>query len=61
MDNDKLKSMFTSRRFWAAVAGVAIVFAEDMGYSIDPETVTNIVILAGTWILGDSMRKTEVK
>ena len=56
---DKLKSLFSSRRVWIAVAGVVVALSEQSGLSIDPETVQYIVLLAASWILGDSLRKTE--
>lgn len=57
--NDKLQSLTRSRRFWLAIGGVAIVCADHFGFKIDPETIQNITVIVGSWIVGDSMRKTE--
>ena len=56
---DKLKSVWASRRVWVAVAGVAVACADSLGVNVDPETVQYIVLLAASWIVGDSLRKTE--
>ena len=56
---DKLQSVWKSRRVWVAVAGVAVACAESLGMNIDPETVQYVVLLAASWIVGDSLRKTE--
>jgi len=56
---DKLQSVWKSRRVWVAVAGVAVACAESLGMTIDPETVQYVVLLAASWIVGDSLRKTE--
>jgi len=57
----KLKAMFQSRRFWVALAGLVIVCADTlMGEgTLDPVMVTNVVLIAGAWIVGDSLRLTE--
>ena len=61
---DKLKSVWKSRRVWVAiagvaVAGVAVACAHTLGVEVDPETVQYVVLLAASWIVGDSLRKTE--
>lgn len=56
--NPKLESVFRSRRFWLAVAGVAVAASEELGFSIPPETIQNVVIMFAIWIAGDSIRKT---
>ena len=61
---DKLKSVWKSRRVWVAidgvaVAGVAVACAHTLGVDVDPETVQYVVLLAASWIVGDSLRKTE--
>lgn len=57
--NDKLKSLFTSRRVWVAVAGLVVAASGTLGVDVDPETVQYVVLLAASWIVGDSLRKTE--
>jgi hypothetical protein len=56
---DKLQSVWKSRRVWVAIAGVAVACADSLGMTIDPETVQYVVLLAASWIVGDSLRKTE--
>ncbi len=53
---DKLLALFKSRRFWVALAGVAVVVAEPFGLSAD--SVNEIVMLLMAWIVGDSVSKT---
>ena len=56
---DKLQSIWKSRGVWVAVAGVAVACANSLGVEVDPETVQYVVLLAASWIVGDSLRKTE--
>ena len=58
---DKLKAMFKSRRFWVGVSGLVVVFADAVfgEGSVNPETVTNVTLVAAAWIVGDSLRVTE--
>ncbi len=53
---DKFVSLFQSRRFWVALAGVAVVVAEPFGLSA--ASVHEIVMLAMAWLVGDSVNKT---
>lgn len=53
---DKFVALFKSRRFWVALAGVAVVIAEPFGLGAD--SVNEIVMLAMAWIVGDSVNKT---
>ena len=55
----KLESVFHSRRVWLAVAGVAVALSEELGLSIPPETIQQIVLMFAAWIVGDSLRKTQ--
>ena len=57
----KLSTMVKSRRFWVAIAGVAVVCSNTILGSaiVAPETVQYVVLLAGSWIIGDSLRVTE--
>ena len=59
MLTNKLRGLVTSRRFWVAVAGVAVTFSDTFGLSLDPDTVQHVVLLMGAWIVGDSLRVTE--
>ncbi len=58
---DKLKALVQSRRFWIAVAGVVTVTTQSLGVTtLSPDQIEYIVVLAASWIVGDSIRKTEV-
>jgi len=59
--NEKLKALVQSRRFWVAVAGVLAVTTQSLGITqLTPDQIEYVVILAASWIVGDSIRKTEV-
>lgn len=54
---DKLSTLVRSRRFWAAVGGVAVVVLRD-GLGLTEDQALTITGLASAWILGDSLSKT---
>ena len=56
----KLKAMIGSRRFWVGIAGVVVICADSVfgEGTINPETVQMVTLLAGAWIVGDSLRVT---
>mgnify|MGYP003147188924 CR=1 FL=1 len=58
---EKLKAMIGSRRFWVGVAGMVVICADSLfgEGTVDPATVTSVVLLAAAWIVGDSLRLTE--
>ena len=58
---DKLRTMVKSRRFWVGVAGLAVICADSLlgEGTVNPDTVTSVVLLAAAWIVGDSLRVTE--
>ena len=59
--NEKLKALVQSRRFWVAVAGVVAVTTQSLGVTqLTQDKIEYVVILAASWIVGDSIRKTEV-
>jgi len=59
--NEKLKALVQSRRFWVAVAGVLAVTTQSLGVTqLTQDQIEYVVILAASWIVGDSIRKTEV-
>tara|TARA_Y100000310_G_C20601850_1_gene773456 strand:- start:1298 stop:1480 length:183 start_codon:yes stop_codon:yes gene_type:complete len=57
----KLKTMIVSRRFWVGVAGMLVICADGLfgEGTVNPETVQMVTLLAGAWIVGDSLRVTE--
>ena len=58
---NKLKAMVKSRRFLVGVAGLVVVFADAVfgEGTVNPETVTNVTLVAAAWIVGDSLRVTD--
>jgi len=54
--SEKLSLLIKSRRFWVAVGGVLVTTTNILGLDLDPEQVSNIVLLGGAWIVGDSLR-----
>ena len=56
MFNELLKS----KRVWAALAAVAVVVLKDRT-GLSDDQITNLVIMVGSWIVGDSLRATTPK
>lgn len=56
---NKLEALFRSRRFWIAIAAVGVVALSELGIDADPQAIEGLVLLAASWIVGDSLRKTE--
>ena len=57
-----LNDLVKSKRFWAAVAGIAVVVMKDrLPVALDEQQITMIVMAIGSWIVGDSLRATTVK
>jgi hypothetical protein len=57
---EKLDSLVRSRRVWVAAAGVAVVFLKEaVGVPLSEEQITQLVLLAGSWIVGESLRSSE--
>ena len=58
---DKMKAMLKSRRFWVGIAGMIVICADSLlgEGTVNPETVSSVVLLAAAWIVGDSLRLTE--
>ena len=55
---NKVQALFMSRRFWMAVAGVAIVTQDGLGLGLTEDQITNLFIVGAGWIVGDSIRAT---
>ncbi len=56
----KLQSLIRSRRFWAAISGLIVIIAQDMGIAdLNPDSVQNIVFLIISWITSESIRSSE--
>lgn len=56
---DVVKTLLKSRRFWAAAAAVAVKVFEDR-LPLTPEQITDIVMLVGAWIVGESIRSSTL-
>ena len=56
---EKVQALFTSRRFWVAVGGVAFVAFDGLGLGLTEGQTTNLIIVLGSWVVGDSIRKTD--
>ena len=57
---EKLQNLVSSRRFWVAIAGVVIAVSDALGLGLSPEMVTNLVVIGASWIVGESLRSSEV-
>lgn len=55
-----LSDLLKSKRFWAAVAGIAAVVLKDK-LPIPEDQLTNLIMIIGSWIVGDSLRGTSSK
>jgi uncharacterized membrane protein len=51
---DKIKQLFQSRKFWAALVGTAVVIIKQLkpDFPLDEEQITQIVWLLASYILG---------
>ena len=51
-----MSELLKSKRFWAAVAGLAVVVVKQFMPSIPEEAVTNVVMVLSAWIVGETFR-----
>ena len=56
---EKIRALMSSRRWWVAIAAGIVAAGGHRGCSLNPETVQWVVLLAGSWIVGDSLRETK--
>jgi hypothetical protein len=56
--SNKLRSLVKSRRFWVAVATLVLVVTDGLGLGLTSEQVIGATVLAGSWIVGDTLRET---
>ena len=56
---EKVKALLQSRRWWVDVAAGIVAPSAPLGLALHPDTVQWVVLLAGSWIVGDSLRVTE--
>ena len=58
---DILNSLIKSRRFWAGVAAIAVpILNEKFGWGLTEENVTTIALAIVGWIVGESLRSSQV-
>lgn len=55
-----LENLINSRRFWAAVASIAVVALKDK-IPLTEEQITMLVMTVGAWIVGESLRSSNAK
>jgi hypothetical protein len=53
-----IQSLIRSRRFWAAVASIAVVVFKDK-LPLDEDQITTIIMAVGAWIVGESLRSSN--
>jgi hypothetical protein len=53
--------LISSKRFWAAVAGVAVVIAKQFWPDIPEQAVTDFVMVVSAWIVGETLRPVTTK
>ena len=53
---DKLSHLLMSKRFWVAIGGAVFVIFDGMGLGLSADQVNHLVLLGGSWIVGDSLR-----
>lgn len=57
---NKLQSLLLSRRFWAAVAGVAVIVGSEVFHvELDAADIVGVVAIVVGWITGDTIRETK--
>lgn len=58
---EKFKALLQSRRFWAVTSGLIVVVTKELGIAdLDETQVQNIVNLIAAWVLGESLRSSEI-
>lgn len=56
-----MAELVKSKRFWAAVAGLAVVVVKQFVPAIPEEAVTNVVMVLAAWIVGETLRPVGTK
>lgn len=55
-----MQSLIQSKRFWVSIAGLAVILLGDK-LPFNEQQITDIVMVIGAWIVGDSLRQTDPK
>ncbi len=59
MNDGKLKSLITSRRFWVSAVGLAAVCSSELfGITLDTEQIVGVATIVVAWVIGDTVRET---
>lgn len=57
-----VQDLLKSRRFWVSVGAVAAVVLKDrLNIPLSEDQITDIAILIGSWVVGESLRSSSAK
>jgi hypothetical protein len=57
-----VQDLLKSRRFWVSVGAIAAVVLKDkLGLPLSEEQITDLAILVGSWVVGESLRSSSAK
>lgn len=57
-----VQDLLKSRRFWVSVGAIAAVVLKDkLGLPLTEEQITDLAILIGSWVVGESLRSSSAK
>jgi hypothetical protein len=55
-----VQDLLKSRRFWVSVGAIAAVVLKDkLGLPLSEEQITDLAILVGSWVVGESLRSSS--
>ncbi len=57
-----VQDLLKSRRFWVSVGAIAAVVLKDkLGLPLSEEQITDLAVLIGSWVVGESLRSSSAK
>ena len=57
-----VQDLIKSRRFWVSVGAIAAVVLKDkLGLPLTEDQITDLAILIGSWVVGESLRSSSAK
>lgn len=57
-----VQDLLKSRRFWVSVGAIAAVVLKDkLGLPLTEDQITDLAILIGSWVVGESLRSSSPK
>lgn len=57
-----VQDLLKSRRFWVSVGAIAAVVLKDkLGLPLTEDQITDLAILIGSWVVGESLRSSSAK